>query len=524
MLDAILIPIGESRRILQLISGGNLREKVDIDCKGDHQTMKNAVNGVHLWLKNLIDYVTKIANGDMTADMSKASDQDQIHEWLMLMKTNINSLIHDVNILSKAAVEGKLEIRADISGHHGDYRKIVQGFNDTLDAIVTPLNMSSDYVDKISKGDMPEKITADYKGDFNKIKININILIDALNKITSISEEIASGNLQIDVRERSEQDKLMKALKQMVADLREVVINVKTSADNVAAGGHQLSTASEQISQGASHQAASAEEVSSSMEEMAATIKQNSDNAYQTEKIALKSAEEAREGGKAVEETVKAMKEIATKISIIEEIARQTNMLALNAAIEAARAGEHGKGFAVVASEVRSLAERSQMAAKEIAQLSTTSVEVAEKAGNILQTMVPNIQKTADLVQEISAASGEQTSGVEQINTAIMQLDQVIQENAGSAEEMASTTEELAAQANQLQEVISFFKVDSKASRSINIVKTDTGKQPIKNKISDKKVLSSVNMAKQLVMAKSGNGNGHKLEFNTINDEDFVVF
>jgi methyl-accepting chemotaxis protein len=201
------------------------------------------------------------------------------------------------------------------------------------------------------------------------------------------------------------------------------------------------------------------------MEEMAANIKQNSDNAQQTEKIAIKSAEDAREGGKAVAETVGAMKEIAGKISIIEEIARQTNLLALNAAIEAARAGEHGKGFAVVASEVRKLAERSQTAAGEINKLSATSVQIAEKAGEMLARIVPDIQKTADLVQEINAASNEQSSGAGQINKAIQQLDQVIQRNASASEEMASTSAELLSQAEQLQSTIAFFRIDSSMVR-----------------------------------------------------------
>jgi methyl-accepting chemotaxis protein len=200
------------------------------------------------------------------------------------------------------------------------------------------------------------------------------------------------------------------------------------------------------------------------MEEMTSSIKQNSDNSSQTEKIAMKSATDAKEGGKAVTETVSAMKEIATKISIIEEIARQTNLLALNAAIEAARAGEHGKGFAVVASEVRKLAERSQAAAGEISTLSTRSVQVAEDAGAMLNKMVPDIQKTSELVQEISASSKEQDTGAEQISKAIQQLDSVIQQNASASEEMASTSEELSSQAEQLKDTISFFRIDAAGS------------------------------------------------------------
>ena len=186
------------------------------------------------------------------------------------------------------------------------------------------------------------------------------------------------------------------------------------------------------------------------MEEMASNINQNADNAMQTEKIAMKAALDAEESGKAVTEAVSSMNEIASKISIIEEIARQTNLLALNAAIEAARAGEHGKGFAVVASEVRKLAERSQNAAGEISELSASSVDIAEKAGDMLLKLVPDIKKTAELVQDISAASREQNNGVNQINNAIIQLDSVVQQNASASEEMASSAEELSGQAEQL--------------------------------------------------------------------------
>jgi methyl-accepting chemotaxis protein len=212
------------------------------------------------------------------------------------------------------------------------------------------------------------------------------------------------------------------------------------------------------VSKGASSQAASAEEASSSMEQMVSNIKQNADNAQTTDKIANKSSQDAQDSGKSVLEAVVAMKEIASKISIIEEIARQTNLLALNAAIEAARAGEHGKGFAVVASEVRRLAERSQKAAAEINGLSTSTLKVSEKSGEMLNKLVPDIQKTAELVQEITAASKEQDTGSSQINQALQQLEKVIQENASASEEMASTTEELTGQADQLVSALSFFR------------------------------------------------------------------
>jgi len=284
-----------------------------------------------------------------------------------------------------------------------------------------------------------------------------------VNEALGISGRLAQGDLtfNIEVKSQDELGQLLSAMKNMVDKLKAVVGDVKTAAENVAMGSQQLSAGSEQMSQGTTEQAASAEEASSSVEEMNATIKQNADNSQQTEKIALKSANDALESGKAVSESVSAMKQIASKISIIEEIARQTNLLALNAAIEAARAGEHGKGFAVVASEVRKLAERSQTAAGEISRLSKSSVEVAEKAGAMLTKLVPDIQKTSELVQEISASSKEQAGGADQINSAIQQLNQVIQQNAGAAEEMASTAEELSSQAEQLQGTISFFKTNN---------------------------------------------------------------
>ena len=286
-----------------------------------------------------------------------------------------------------------------------------------------------------------------------------------ISTFVGIARNLANGDttMKITVDRNDETGQLLGAMKTMVGKLQEIISEVINAANNVASGSEQMSSSSEEMSQGATEQAAAAEEASSSMEQMASNIRQNADNAAQTEKIALKSADDAREGGKAVSETVKAMKEIAEKISIIEEIARQTDLLALNAAIEAARAGEHGKGFAVVASEVRKLAERSQTAAGEISKLSSTSVEVAEKAGSMLEKLVPDIQKTSELVQEISAASNEQNTGSEQINKAIQQLDQVIQQNASASEELSSTAEELSAQAEQLQSTISFFKIEGGA-------------------------------------------------------------
>ena len=251
---------------------------------------------------------------------------------------------------------------------------------------------------------------------------------------------------------------LLATMEAMRGRLTGVILDVKAAAGSVSSGSRQMAASAEQMSDGATRQASNTEEVSSSMEEMDSNIQQNADNAQETEKIAMKAAEDAERGGRAVEQTVEAMRNIAEKINIIEEIARNTNLLALNAAIEAARAGEQGKGFAVVASEVRKLAERSQKAAGEISELSTSSVDVAEEAGTVLRELVPGIRRTSELVQEISASSAEQRAGSQQVNKALAGLDQIVQQNASHAEEMASTAEALSGQAEQLQEVIGFFE------------------------------------------------------------------
>jgi methyl-accepting chemotaxis protein len=282
----------------------------------------------------------------------------------------------------------------------------------------------------------------------------------ALNRAGSLAQAVAGGDLTqtIDNVSRDEVGDLIGHVNEMVLRLRQVVSEALSAADNVSSGSQELSSSSEELSQGATEQASSAEEASASMEEMAANIKQNADNAAQTEKIARQSAADAQASGDAVGRAVDAMRTIAEKITIVQEIARQTDLLALNAAVEAARAGEHGKGFAVVASEVRKLAERSQSAAAEISTVSSQTVKVAQEAGEMLTRLVPDIQKTAGLVAEISAACREQDIGSEQINQAIQQLDKVTQQNASASEEMSATSEELAAQAETLQSSIAYFR------------------------------------------------------------------
>jgi methyl-accepting chemotaxis protein len=349
-------------------------------------------------------------------------------------------------------------------------------------SITNPLKDAVQLLGAVATGDLSARAEVRSQDELGQMMRDINRTVANLEATASIAERLSEGDLSAEPKVLSEQDTLGLALKRMVESLREVVSGVSTAADNVNSGSDQLSVSAQQLSRGNSEQAASAEETSSSMEQMSSSIQQNGDNARQTDRIAKKAAEDAQTSGAAVARTTAAIRQIADRIGVIEEIARKTDLLALNAAVEAARAGEHGKGFAVVASEVRKLAERSQTAAAEISKLTSEGVGVAEGAGELLNRLVPDIRKTAELVQEIAAACVEQTTAAGQVSKAMTELDAVIQRNSASAEELASTAEELTGQAGQLRDSVSFFQLGAQRRRFAGPMQS-TQKGPRKPKL-----------------------------------------
>lgn len=447
---------------------------------------------------------------------------------MLYFNRNINNILRSISNefkrLTDSAIKGELNERVDLGKINFEFHGIAEGLNQTLNALITPLNVASMYIDKMAMGEIPQPITEAYYGEFNKIKVNLNQLIESQTQIINKAKLVALGDLTVVLKKRSDKDELMESLDDMVKSTSRIVNDVRQAANNIASASQQMSANSQTVSQGATQQASAAEEVSSSMEEMVSNIQQNTDNAQQTEKIAFKASDGIRDGNRSVEISVNAMKDIAEKIKIINDLSFQTNILALNAAVEAARAGEHGRGFAVVAAEVRKLAERSKIAADEIDELSRNGVSVSVKAGQQLSELVPEIEKTSKLVQEITAASLEQNAGSGQINNAILQLNKVTQQNAAASEEMATSAEELATQAQQMLDMMTFFRTSedlSGANRSYTSRLQSTSKSIRKPEARYKNYTPHQNADTH---ASKNTGINIMLSSDHLNDDEFEKF
>lgn len=492
-IDAVNALIADANMLSEAAVAGRLSTRADASKhEGDFRKIVEGVNhtldAVISPLNVAAEYVDHIAKGRIPAKITDTyrGDFNTIKNNLNQCIEAVNALIADTNMLSQAAVRGELSTRAEARQHEGDFRKIVEGVNATLDAVIVPLNMAASYVARISRGEIPALITETYHGDFNEIKRNLNTCIQAVNHLVEDSALLAQAAKEGRIQVRADETKHTGDFRQVIAGVnqtldlivepikavRQAVEAIDTAASEIAAGNNQLSRRTED-------QAASLEQTAASMEQFASIVKHNAENAQEANQLALTASGVAENGGAVVRQAIASMnamnesaQQIEDIIAVIDGIAFQTNILALNAAVEAARAGEQGRGFAVVANEVGALAHRSSVAAKEInglisATVSNTydAVKQVDHAGKTMEEVVSSVKKVSEIMRDISEASFEQSKGIEQVNQAITHIDEATQQNAALVEEAAAAAESMLDQAHQLNHAVQHFKLEQTAAR-----------------------------------------------------------
>jgi methyl-accepting chemotaxis protein len=603
MQGKIKLLIDDASMLSQAAVEGRLSTRADASLhQGDFRKVVEGVNNTLDAVINPLNvaakYVDDISKGNIPAKITDTynGDFDTIKNNLNACIDAVNALVTEASNLEKAAIEGHLATRADANKHEGDFRKVVIGVNNCLDAVIGPLNVAAQYVDDISKGNIPAKITDTYNGDFNTIKNNLNtcigaisllvkdanilaqaaqenkletradasqhsgdyrkvidgvngtldtvmeknvadaatkaqeakVLQNAVEETQAIIEEAKSGDLSNRVPLEGKTGaiaSLCDGVNALMDKMTEVIVQVREAGDTINTAAGEISSGNSDLSSRTEQQASSLEETAASMEQLASTVKNNAENAKQANQLAVAASGVAVKGGEVVGQVVNTMsainssaKKIEDIISVIDGIAFQTNILALNAAVEAARAGEQGRGFAVVAGEVRNLAQRSASAAKEIKELISDSVNKTaegtaqvEQAGKTMQEIVSSVQRVTDIMSEITAASVEQSAGIDQVNTAITSMDEVTQQNAALVEQAAAAAESLVEQAESLIDVVSSFKLSGGDSHGRR--KNGSPMRPasiITSKSNAKPKLKSVPVK---TLAKTGTGDADWEEF-----------